>query len=102
MEVEDDRLIDREQAVEVPVREAVRVLAGGQELVQVDHIHEAHLERREMFPQQRHRRQRLFGGNITGAGHHHVRLRPLVVAHAGPDADALGAVHDGLLHGHVL
>src|SRR5262245_28800766 len=87
VEIEDDRLINGEQTVEVPVREAVRVLAGGQELVQVHHVDEAYLQRREVLPQQCHRRQRLFGGNIPGAGQHHVRLRPLVVADRGPDAN---------------
>ena len=102
MEVEDDRFVVREQAVEVPVREAVRMLGGGDEPVEVHHVDEADLEIGEVLAQQHHRRQRLLGGNVAGTGHHHVRLRALVVARLPPDADALGAVRDGLVHGHVL
>ena len=36
------------------------------------------------------------------AGHHHVRLRAFVVARLPPDADALGAMRNGFVHGHVL
>ena len=75
---------------------------GGHEPVEVHHVDEADLEIGEVLTQQHHRRQRLLGGNVAGTGHHHVRLRPLVVARLPPDADALGAMRDGLVHGHVL
>ncbi len=91
-----------EQAVEVPVREAMRVLAGWRELEEIHHIDETNLEIGEVLPQQHNRRQRLFGGNVPGAGHHHIRFGPLVVAGLSPDADALGAVRDRLVHVQVL
>jgi hypothetical protein len=50
VEVEDNGLILGEQAIEVPVREPVRVLRGGHELVQVHDVHEAYLEGGEVLP----------------------------------------------------
>ena len=46
VEVEDDRLVGGEQAVEVAVGQAVRVLAVGRELEQVDDVDEADLQSR--------------------------------------------------------
>ncbi len=46
--------------------------------------------------------QRLQGGGVAAAGHHHVRLAPGVVGGPIPDADALGAVLHRLLHGQPL
>src|SRR6266581_3530400 len=102
VEVEDDWLVHGEQAVEVPVRQAVRVLAGGRELQQVDDVDEANLQIGEVLPQHHDRRERLLGRDVAGTGHHHIRLRALVVARLRPDAEALRAVFDRLLHGHVL
>ena len=91
-----------EQAVEIPVGQAVRMLAGGRELVQIDHVDEADLEVGEVLAQQHRRRQRLLGRNVAGTGHHHIRFDALVVAGPVPDADALGAMLDGRIHVQIL
>ena len=56
MEVEDDGPIRGEEAVEVPVVEAVGMLRGRSHAVQVDDVDEADLEVREVLAQQRGRR----------------------------------------------
>ena len=52
VEVEDDGPVQREQAVEVRVRQTVWVLAGRGQGVEVDDVDEADLERREVLAQQ--------------------------------------------------
>ena len=70
---------------------------------QVHDVDEPHLQVRQMDPQQIDRGQCLEGGNVAGRGDHHVgvgaqhlRAGPL------PDAQAAGAVRDGLLHGQEV
>ena len=48
---EDDRPVRREDPVELAVAQPVRVLARGLELHQVDHVHHAHLELRQVLAQ---------------------------------------------------
>ena len=50
----------------------------------------------------RHGGQHLQRRRVAAAGHDHVRLRSLVVARPLPDAQALGAVDDGLFHREPL
>ena len=97
VEVEDHRLVEREQAVEVAVRRAVRMLAGALHPEEIDHIDEAQLEVRQALAQDRRRRQRLLGRDVAAGCHDHVGLGALVVAGPSPDADALGAMHDRLV-----
>ena len=59
VEVEDHRLVGGEQAVELAVRRAVRVLARRLHLVQVHHVDEAHLQVGQPLAQDRGGRQRL-------------------------------------------
>jgi hypothetical protein len=47
-------------------------------------------------------RQRLLGGDVAGRREHDVGLAARVGAGLVPDADPLAAVHDGLVHRHVL
>src|SRR5215471_5138957 len=49
MEVEDDRSVFGEQAVEVSVRKAVRMFSGGDKSVQVNHVHKPDLEIRKVL-----------------------------------------------------
>jgi len=49
VEVENDRFVFREQAVEVPVREAVGVFCRGDKSVEVHHVHESNLESGEVL-----------------------------------------------------
>ena len=102
VEREDDGLILGEQRVIIRIAQAVGMLAGGLELHQIHHIDDPHLDLRHILPEDRHRRQRFQCGGIAAAGHHHIRLLPCVIAGPLPDADALGAVLNGLLHGQPL
>ena len=102
VEVEDDRLVDGKQGVEIAIRQPVRVLRAGLQLEQVDHIDETDLEIGKVCPQQRDRGQRFLSGNVAGGCQHHVGFAALVVAGPIPNADALGAVSDGCIHVHVL
>ena len=47
VKVENDRLVHREKAVEVPIEEAMRILAGGRKLEQIDPIDEPNCQTRE-------------------------------------------------------
>ena len=82
--------------------EAVRMLAAGLQLEEIDHIDKANLQVREFLAQQRGRGQRLLRRNIAGRGHDHVGLAGFVVARPIPDADALGAMRDRRIHVHEL
>src|SRR5690606_8843500 len=98
VEVEDNGFVDGEQAVEIPVAEAVGMFLLRRHAEQVHHIDEADLQVRNIFPQQGGGGQGLLGGDIAAARHHQVGFRALVVAGPVPDADALGAVDDGGVH----
>src|SRR3954451_14614536 len=87
VEGEDDRLVGREQGVEVAVVEPVRVLGVRLEPEQVHHVDEPDLQVLELLPEQVHGRQGLLGRDVAGRGHYHVRFDPLVGARLGPDAD---------------
>ena len=102
VEIEDDRFVDREQRVEVPIGQSVRMLRAGLQLEQIDHVDETDLEVGEFLAQQRGRGQRFLRGDVAGRGHHYIGFAALVVARPVPDADALGAVLDGGVHVHVL
>ena len=102
VEVEDDRLVDGEQRIEVAVGQPVRMLGAGLQLEQVDDVDEADLQVGELLAQQRRRGQRFLRRDVAGRGHHHVGLAALVVAGPVPDADALGAVRDRRVHVQVL
>ena len=91
-----------EQGVEVPVAQAVRVLARRLQLHQVHDVDDADLQLREVLAKQLDRGQRLQRGHVAAAGHDHVGLAALVVAGPVPDADAGGAVLDRLVHGQPL
>ena len=66
VEIEDDRLVCREQRIEIPVRQAVGMLRAGLQLEQVDHIDETDLQVREVGAQQCGGGQRFLSGNISG------------------------------------
>ena len=79
MEVEDDRLVGGEQAVELALGRSVRVLRRRLQLEEVDHVDEAHLQVRKALAQDRGRRQRLLRGDVAAGGHDDVGLLALVV-----------------------
>ena len=102
VEGEDDRLVLREQRIEVSIRQAVRMLFRRLQFHQVHHVDDADFQFRQMLAKQLHGGQSLQSRHVAAAGHHHVRLAALVVAGPFPDAQALGAVLDRLVHGQPL
>ena len=78
------------------------MLARRLKLHQVDDIDDADLELWQMLAEDGHRGEDLERRRIAATGHHHVRLAALVIARPGPDSDALGAVHDRLIHRQPL
>ena len=76
----------------------MRMLRGGLQAIQVDYVHEADLERREVFTENRDRGERFHGHDVTGAGHDDVRFVAVVGTGPVPDSDALGAVEHCGLH----
>ena len=99
---EDDGLILGEQAVVLLVGQAVGMLGVRLELHQVHHIHHAELQLRQLTAQDADGGERFERGRIAAAGHDDIRLLPLVVRGPAPDADALRAVLDRLLHRQPL
>ena len=80
----------------------MRVLARRLQPHQVDDVDHAHLQLRQLFPQERGRSQRLQRRHVATAGQHDVGLGAVVLARRPlPDAEPTGAVGDGLLHRQV-
>src|SRR5579871_5490501 len=79
MEIEDDRLVRREQGVEVLIGKSVRMLRAGLEFEKIDHVDEANLEVGEFLAQQNGRGQSLLSGNIAGRRKNHIRLAAPIV-----------------------
>ena len=102
VEVEDDRLVGGEQAVELAFRRPVRVIRDRMQLEQVDDVDEAQLEIGEPLAQDRRRRERLQRHHIAAARQHDVGLVAVVRARPLPDAHALGDVDDSLVDGREL
>ena len=66
---EDHRLVAGEQAVEIAVAEAVRMLIAGLQRHQVDDVDDANSSSRAMLAQQIDGGQRFQGRDVAGAGH---------------------------------
>lgn len=102
VEVEDDGRVLGEEADPLAVRHAVGVLRGVDEHEEVDDVDVADLEVGEVLQQQVDGRERLVRADVAARGHDHVGVLAGVGAELGPDAGALGAVRDGLVHVQVL
>ena len=87
-----------EEGVEVAVGEAVRVFGLGHEAEEIDDVDEADLEVGEVLAEDGDGGERFRGGDVAGAGDDDVGLGACVGGGPVPDADALGAVLDGLVH----
>ena len=98
----DDRLVGREEGVEFLIRQAVGMLFSCLQLHQVHDVDDPNLEIGHVRAQDAHGSERFQGGSVATAGHHHIRLTPLIVARPLPDPDADGAVLDGSIHVEVL
>ena len=66
MEIEDDRLVCREQGIEIAIRQSVRMFRARLQFEQVDDVDETNLQVGEIFPQQRCRGQRLLRWDVAG------------------------------------
>ena len=88
-----------EQAVELALGRAVRMLGRRLQLEQVHDVDEAELQVRHSLAQDRGRGQRFHGRDVAAAGQHDIRFLAGVRARPRPDAEAFGAVRDRLVDG---
>ena len=95
---EDDRLIDAEHRIEIPVRDSMRMLRRRLQSHEIDHVDDANLDVREVLTKQIHGSQSLESRHIASASHDRVRLTSLIGAGPRPDADSIGAVLNGCFH----
>lgn len=102
VEVEDNRLVFREQADPLLVVQSVRVLSRADELKEVNNVDDADLELGEVSQKEIDGSQHLVCADITARRHDDVGLLASVGTELWPGADSLGAVGDGLIHGKVL
>lgn len=102
MEIEDDGLIDREEGIEIRVRQAMRMVRTGLQLEEIHDIDIADLEVGKLLPQEHNRRKSFLSRYVTSGGHDNIGLAALVVAGPIPRADSLRAVSDSRVHVHVL
>jgi hypothetical protein len=80
------------------VRQAVRVVAVGDQLEEVDDVDEAHFHVWEVLAQERGCREGFLGHDVSAGSDDDVGLFAVVVGGPVPDTDALGAVGDGGVH----
>ena len=95
---EDDRLIGRENGIEIPIAQSVRMFSGRLQGHEVHHINHSNPEIRNVLAEPVYRGQSFECGNIAAAGHHHIRLAAMIVAGPVPDADSGGAMVDRRFH----
>ena len=103
VEREDDRLVGREDRVEVAVTETVRMLAFVLQAHQVDDVDDAHCEVGEFLAQDRGSGEHLKSRNVACRSEHDIRfLARLLCSRPRPDPEAARTVSDGLLHREEL
>src|SRR5262249_17050881 len=102
VEGEDDRLVGREQRVEIVIREAVWVLARWLKLHEIDDIDDSDLQIGRMLSKKVDGGEGLRGRHVTAAGHDDVRLAAPIVAGPLPDTESSFAVLDRLVHRQPL
>ena len=81
VEGKDHWLVAREQRVEIPVLQPMRVLGLRLQGHEVDHVHNADTNVRNVVSQERHGRESFERGDIACAGHDHVGIVRIVLAH---------------------
>src|SRR5436305_13798884 len=84
---EDDWLLSCKKRIEIFVRKTVRVFARRLQCHQVNHINDAPFQLRKMLPENINCGKRLKHRYSSAPGHHHLRLRPLIVARPSPDPE---------------
>jgi hypothetical protein len=92
MESKDDRLVDREERVEVTIGNAVRMLAWRLQRHQIDDVHDPYLQFGRVLAQELDRSQDLQRWHVPATGHHDIRLAASVIAGPWPDPQARFAV----------
>ena len=97
VEVEDDRLVGGEQAVELALGRPVRMLGRGLQPEEIHDVDEPQLEIGHPLAQDGRRGQRLHGGDVAARGQDHVRLLAGIGARPRPDAEAFGAMNGCLV-----
>src|SRR6478752_1248245 len=102
MKREDDGLVASEEIDEVRIGQSVRMLARRLQPHQVYDIYDTNTQFGQMLAQDRHRGERFERRYVAATGHDDVRLDVPIVAGPLPDADALRAVLDGLVHRQPL
>jgi hypothetical protein len=102
VEVEDDRSVISEEAGPLRVGKTVGVVAGVDQLKEIDNVDASNLELREVLKQEINGSQGLVGANITARGHDQVGILSSIGGELRPDTNTLGAVLDGSVHGEVL
>src|SRR5262249_60480830 len=102
MEVENDRLIYREQRVKVRIRQSVRMFCTGLHLEKIDNVNETNLDVREFLSQQHGCGERLLRGYVPCTCHHDVRFDTLVINRPIPNDDTLGEVFNGGIYIQVM
>ena len=102
MEVEDNGLVPGKENVIFRIRQTVGMLSRGLQLEQIHDVDKADLHFGKFLVEDGNRSQRFQRRSLAGAGKDNVRFLPLVVAGPFPDANALGAVLDGLWHTQPL
>src|SRR6266436_2939295 len=94
----DDRLVDCKDRVELTVGKPVWMFGCGLNRHQVNYIDDSDLDIRKMLAQQVDGRKRLKCRDISGTGHHDIRVASLVVRSPLPNSDAIRAMLDGKSH----
>src|SRR5580704_14719822 len=91
MEIEDDRLIEREQTIKIAIGQPVRMLRVRLQPEEVHYVYEPNLQVRELASQQRGCGETLKGRSIAGCCNHDVGFGPLIVARPVPKPNPLRA-----------
>src|SRR5260370_36870987 len=94
----DDWLVDCEYGVELTIGKTVGMFGCGLNRHQVNHIDDPDLDVRKMLTQQVDGRKRLQCRDISGTGHHDVRIGSLVIGSPLPDSDSIRAMLDATFH----
>ncbi len=102
VEGEDDRLVRREDRIELAVGQAVRVEVGGLQRHEVDDVDDANFELRQPLAQERDRCERFERRDVARAGEHDVGLAVLIVAGPRPNTDTFAAMLDCRIHREPL
>ncbi len=102
VKVEHDWLVDREQGIELAVRESVRMFARRLERNRSITLMKRILRSGNSLRRQIGSSQRFLRRDVAGGSHHQIGLAALIVAGPIPDTDALRAMNDGGFHAQIL